>query len=247
MNEKEFLKPFRIFELEIKRLKRWYLASLYSYDITANSLDTSVPYLEENKFFYKDTYFLDQHPSHLKKKFEDRFTTFLEEMTLIRLISLLEIFLLDVLRTSFYHDKTCFYVNKERIDFSLSEFLSKDMESLEKKYIEDKISNLHRQGFKEVQKFYSQRFSIDFNNFNVNIEGEKHNLKYVNKIHDTRHLIVHSLGLTDDKFKRDYDCTYKKIKLDEEMVLLYLNIISNFVDFIKMQCLNKWFVTSLDR
>ncbi|WKL00528.1 hypothetical protein Q0F98_26320 [Paenibacillus amylolyticus] len=162
-------------------------------------------------------------------------------MTIIRIISILENFLMDVVKTCFYHDKTCFHEPKQTIEFQISEFLSKDMHELEEKFIDGKIGNLHCQGFNEVKKYFKKTFNIEFNNFNVSIESQSRNIKDIQKIHDTRHLLVHRLGRTDEKFKREYNYDKKRIVLSEEDVLIYLQIIDEFVGFLKTKFMEKWF------
>ncbi|WP_237982047.1 hypothetical protein [Bacillus thuringiensis] len=246
MNEKEFFKPFRKYELDYKRLIRWYLASLYSYNSTAKIIEQDIieqnlPLKKLNKIYYKESHLIENNPHTLKRKYKKAYVDFLEEMTLIRIISILENFLLDVIRTSFYHDKTCFYEPKKTIEFQVSEFLSKGMEELEESFIEEKIGNLHRQGFNEVKKYYKKIFNIDFNNFNTSIESINYSVKHIHKIHDTRHLIIHRLGRTDEKFNKEYNFTGKIITLSEEDVILYLQIIDDFVEFLKNKFAEKWF------
>lgn len=242
MNKKDFFKPFRKYDLDYKRLKRWYLASLYSYDSTAAMIDQNTPAKKRlNKIYYKGSHLIENTPYTLEKKYRKNYVDFLEEMTLIRIISILENFLLDVIRTSFYHDKTCFYEPKQTIEFQVSEFLSKDMKELEEKFIEGKVGNLHRQGFNEVKKYYKKTFNIDFNNYNTSIDSKHYNIKHIHKIHDTRHLLVHRLGRTDEKFNKEYNYTGKLIILSEEDVLIYLQIIDDFVEFLRIKFTEKWF------
>src|SRR5690625_1449432 len=200
MTEKEFYKPFRKYELDYKRLKRWYLASLYSYDFTAENIDSNVPREERrNRVYYKDEHLIEVNYFNLLKKYRKNYITFLEEMTLIRIISILENLLLDVIRSSFYYDKSSFFQPKQTIEFQVSEFLSKNMHELEEKFIEEIINNLHRQGFKEIQKFYYKTFKINFNDYNHLVDSQTYSIKSVYKIHDIRHLLVHRLGRTDEK------------------------------------------------
>jgi len=244
LNEKDFLKPFRKYDLDFQRLQRWYLASLFSYESTANILGQDMPRDRNStyKIHYKGAHLIEHHPLTLKKKYEKGYVKFLEEMTLIRVISILELLLLDVVRTAFYHDKTCFYAPKEIIEFQISEFLSNDMNELEEKFIEGKIGNLHRQGFNEVKKFYRKSFDINADHFNTSIDSVDYNIKDIHKIHDMRHLLVHRLGLTDEKFIRDYNYASKRIILEEEIILLYLQLINEFVSFLKNKFIEKWFL-----
>lgn len=243
MNEKDFFKPFRKYDLDYKRLKRWYLASLYSYDSTAKMIDQNMPDEEKfDKIYYKDSYLIEHTPYRLEQKYRKSYVAFLEEMTLIRIISILENFLVDVIRTCFYHDKTCFYEPKKTIELQVFEFLSKNMKELEEDFIERKVANLHRQGFNEVKKYYKKTFTVDFNNFNTSFESNNYNIKDIHKIHDIRHLLVHRLGRTDEKFKKEYNYTGKLIKMSEEDVLHYLQIIDDFVEFLKSEFAKKWFL-----
>ncbi|WP_174615784.1 hypothetical protein [Virgibacillus ihumii] len=243
MNEKEFFKPFRKYDLDYKRLKRWYLATLYSYDSTAEIINQNIPDKKKvNKIYYKDSHLIENTPFTLEKKYKKNYVNFLEEMTLIRVISILENFLVDVIKTSFYHDKTCFYEPKQTIEFQVSEFLSKDMKELEEKFIEGKVQNLHRQGFNDVKKYYKKTFNIDFNDFKTSIDSNNYNIKDINKLHDIRHLLVHRLGRTDEKFNKEYGYIGKLINLSEEDVLHYLQMINDFVEFLKNNFSKKWFL-----
>jgi len=243
MNEKEFFKPFRKYELDYKRLKRWYLASLYSYDSTAKIIEENMAGNGKRlqKIYYKESHLIEHSLITLEKKYRKNYVSFLEEMTLTRIISILENFLLDAVETAFYHDKTFFFEAKQTIEFQVSEFLSKNMWELEKKFIDDKIGNLHRQGFNEVRKYYKKTFNIDFQNFNTSIDSVNYNLKDVIKIHDMRHLIIHRLGRTDEKFRRDYNYNGKTLNLSEEDVIVYLQIIDDFVWFLKDKFQTKMF------
>lgn len=242
MEEKTFFKPFRKYDLDQKRLHRWYLASLYSYNETVESIDSiESEEIKKEKILYKDTHVIAHNLYEMKRKYRKNFVSFLEEMTIIRIISILENFLLDAIKIAFYHDKTCFYDPKQVVEFPVSEFLYKNMNQLEEKFIDGKISNLHRQGFNEVMKFYKKVFNIDFNSFNTTIDSQSYGIKQINKIHDIRHLFVHRLGKTDSKFKRDYDYNHPNIVLSEEEVLLNLQVVDNFVLFIKNKFTEKWF------
>jgi hypothetical protein len=247
MNEKEFFKPFRAYDLDYKRLKRWYLASLYSYEVTANHVDRFKTEPRKpgqpnpNIIYYKDEHLIGHHKRSLIGKFKRKYVDFLEEMTLIRIISILEDFLMSVVKTAFYYDKNCFHEPRQTIEFQISEFLSKDMSELEEKYIDGKVSNLHRQGFGEVRKFYKKTFDIDFNDFVTQYDSVDYRIKDLVKIHDIRHLLVHRLGKTDAKFQSDYKYTGKQIVLEEEEVILYLQIIDDFVNFLRGKFKDKWF------
>lgn len=78
MNEKDFFKPFRKYELDYKRLKRWYLASLYSYDITAKMIDETVPVKNRlDKIYYKESHLIENTPYTLEKKYKKKLCRFL--------------------------------------------------------------------------------------------------------------------------------------------------------------------------
>ena len=69
MNEKEFFKPFRKYELDYKRLKRWYLASLYSYDSNAKIIkeDMSGNGKRFNRIYYKESHMIESNLHNLEK------------------------------------------------------------------------------------------------------------------------------------------------------------------------------------
>jgi len=240
LKEKALFKPFRKYKLDYNRLKRWYLGSLYSYELAVSTLSEAVPKdkrLEE--IYYDEKHLIEVNHYNLIKKYNKGYVKFLEEMVVIRIISLLENTLLEIVEAIFYYDKTKFYIPKKVVEFQVSEFLSKNIEELHNKYVKDIIGNLHRQGFKEISKFFNKNFDINFNNYRTNIESQDYGIKYVYKIHDIRHLLVHRLGKTDEKFQTEYNYKGRRIEMTEKEVILYLEIINNFVLFIEGQ-IEKW-------
>lgn len=236
MNVHEFFKEYRNFSLNFDRLHRWYLGTLLSYDHSIDLLTQSLPTTPyREKIYFKEELYQKEHliqhdKRDLLKKFQKGYQQFLDEMVLIRLVTLLEVFLVDMVKTIFFYDKSLFY-EKGKYELNISEFLLKDKFSLETDYINKLTSKLGRSGFEEIEKLYLKKFNINFsyeNLYNYNYTGLK-------QLHDTRHLIIHKLGKTDDKYRNDYNYSKKKISLSTEKVFYYLELIASFTKYIKKE------------
>lgn len=246
MNEKEFFKNYRRFKNDYDRLYRWYLATLLSYDLSEKEIQEILRkkglhtdqyervkvYYQQEK--YDDLYLIQHDHLDLLKKYRKGYKVFLDEMVLIRLVTLLEVLTSDMIETCFYYDKRPF-LKKGKYEINIAEFLYKNKEQLEKEYIEETIKPVQRGGLNQLQKYYLQTFGIDYRIFKVSNESDTFTYKDIQKLHDTRHLIIHRLSKTDEKYRRDYNYSKKTIQLTEPQVLYYLELVLRFTDFLKEQ------------
>jgi len=248
MNEKDFFKHYRVFNLNYERLNRWYLATLVSYE---NSQEKLLPIIKKRrgkreKVFFKENDYGERHLiqhdlTDLNKKYGKGYAQFLDEMVLIRLVTLIEVYLVDMIESSFYYDKTKFF-KTGKYEINISEFLKKDKKLLEQDYINRITNKCGRAGFHEIGKFYTKTFKINFTEFNVaNPTDSSRNFNYTSlrQLHDTRHLIIHKMGKVDKKYQADYNYTKKKVNLSIDDIFFYFDLINHFANFIKDELQSK--------
>lgn len=222
------MKTFHEFQREIIRLRKLYNAGVDAFTYKRKNLyienksKTDLEYKvflgggEDNNFLIAET--MKEYQWQLK----DFFAKDLRAIFLIRVISALEVYLIDSIREIFVLRKDLFHKQNSIIDFTHSELLSsKSISSLWSKLINKECRNLQNQGFTEVRKYYKTNFGIGFENSEVSI-------KYLEKIHDIRHLLVHRLGKVDEIFKHKYNFTKAKISLTQEEFYQALNGVINF-------------------
>lgn len=246
MNNQEFFKGQRDFLLNYKRLYRWYLGTLIAYDYSKNQIK---PILEERnkqeKIFekkevyfekekYGETHLVYNDLGHLYNKYKKGHKDFLDEMVLIRLVSLLEVYLVRMIETCFFYNKNLF-LEKGKYEINISELLLKNKETLEQEYLNSILDKSGRLGFVEIEKVYKNKFSINFKEFNT----KNYNYKHLKKLHDTRHLIIHKLGRVDEKYISDYGYTAKKIKLTIEEIFVYFELVNEFNIFLEKKFKDK--------
>ncbi|NQT10330.1 MAG: hypothetical protein HQ573_04070 [Desulfobacteraceae bacterium] len=215
------MKAYSIAKTEISALKGLYNSSLYSF----SQVEEFLRYKAYCKNYRPDGC-IDKdlnvvHPIHYKLKalFRNRLRQQLRELIFIRIVSVLETYLVDTLRDIFVITKRPFRDQTSQIGFTKAELLSAPSIS----YIFSKIINkecrrLTSGGFIEIIKYYRSRFDIDL----TSIPPGK---SIMNEYHERRHLLVHRLGKPDSLYRRVYGFKSKKLSVDED----YLN--KSFDDF----------------
>lgn len=242
MNEHDFFKSYRRFNNDYERLERWYLATLVSYEHSVHEVNKIMDskknegrgrekvYFKEKK--YGDLYLIQHDHSDMLKKYKKGYKTFLEEMVLIRLVSLLEVLLSEMIESCFFYNKSLFFA-KGKYEINISEFLYKDKQELEKEYINKLVNKYSRGGLVELKKFYENNLNVKLSSF-YKIEQEiTYTYKEIEKLHDTRHLIIHQLGKTDQQYRDKYNYSKKTIQLTVEEIFYYIKLVELFTKFLK--------------
>ena len=130
--------------------------------------------------------------------------TLLQQLIITRLISALEVSLIDNIMGVFMINKAPF-LNQAKFDITESELLmTKNIEEIQAKIINKLCRNIQSQGIREIVSFYKKCFSINLESFNIEECGKIYNFNYIIMLHDMRHLIVHNLEKIDKKFKLKY-------------------------------------------
>jgi hypothetical protein len=134
------------------------------------------------------------------------------ETILIRLISALEVYLIDIVRESFLYIPDVFLSNNKKANFTDSDIIrSVDIITLQESIVNKKLREIHNSGFDSIMLLLIKRLKLE----------EKMivpSLSVMKKYHDIRHLLVHTLGATDYQFRHQYNTDVEKIFIDHDFL-----------------------------
>ena len=227
------MNTYNKFIKEITDINKWYKSTEIAYkvaieefkkqikrdDIDQSLIDLALGENDSNikALLFKYSF---EHPKHCR------------ELTLIRMISILEVYLIDTIKEIFIQNKEQFLKNG-RYELEVRNLLTcTDITLLQERFIDSICRKLHNGGLKELKKFYYDYFKVDFNKFQYKTNGTNTNIKDLEKYHDMRHLIIHRLGIVDDNFRHKYNVKINNIQLSDENMDIIFNSIIRFVSYI---------------
>lgn len=226
------MKTYNQFKLELSRLRRLYFAAVFSFKQTSSVISTKLRnkgiggsselYFEGRE---DEKYVISKSIFELRGRLKVQLPKYLRELIFIRVISALEVFLIDSIKEIFLLTKEPFKCNSP-ISMSQGELLSVgSLSEILSKIINKECRNLHSGGFKEISKYYWRTFAIDFNNYppgNSQLE----------EYHERRHLIVHQIGKTDKGYRNKYGIKNKRITVEENYLLDCFEDLSSFASCV---------------
>lgn len=163
----------------------------------------------------------------LKASKNSRMRNSFRELLFVRLVSVLEAYLVDTVRDIFVKTKKPFLNPPVQAGFTQAELLSAEsMSHIYSRIINRECRRLTSGGYEEIAKYYANRLEI----FLDSLPPGKHTMV---EYHDRRHLLIHRLGKPDEKYLRDHKFSGKRLSVDED----YLS--GAFADF-------KAFIRSVD-
>lgn len=223
------LKAFSNCYKELEALKKFHVSTHYAFSNTEN-LEGNENQSSES-LIIQNTQSIVERPITFGLKGKHAFSRqrALNEVVYVRLISILEVYLTDSLLDIFAKTKTPFK-SKNEIKISQSELLSISQEDLFDRVISKECRKLSSGGFDAFVKYYKNNFHIDVS---IMFPGVRKMQEY----HDKRHLLVHRLGVTDEKYRRKYSTEELKIKIDNEYLDQAFADIYSFVKEINRKIL----------
>lgn len=228
------------FRRELRRLVTLYNAVVHAFERAEKDLKKKV-YNTDEEYDPKTTVYLDQIESdlylisgnsyELLNCYKNRFRRYIREVLIIRIVSTLEVFLIETLREIFLSRKDLFQ-NGKVIDFTYNELLSNTkITQVWSKILNKECRNLQNQGFLEFKKYYLKNMGIDFNRYPGGIS-------FLEQIHDIRHLLVHQLGKIDRQYAHKYNESAKQIRINETDFREYIGSICSFAEYIAAESAN---------
>lgn len=214
------MKAYSQFLHEINKLTAFYKATLYSFDQTDEVLIT----WRRNKKEFSDLGLVLKQPRYykIKKKSKNENIRNLNEIVFVRLVSALEVYLVDLIRDIFIETKEPFKKQDIIVNFNQAELLSiKSPADIFNKIINKETRKLTSGGFNDIIKYYKKHFDIELSSFTP---GKTKMEEY----HERRHLLVHRLGKTDQQYRSKYNTKSQSITVEETYLT---DCIQDFKDF----------------
>jgi len=226
------MKTCNQFYSELSRLRRLYFTAVYSAmetrliiskKLRSGEVDGSAPLYfggrEDEEHFISNTIF------ELGGRLKGQFLRYFRELVFVRMISALEVFLVDNVKEVFLITKVPFKRNI-MLDMTQGELLSTESVSqIWSKIINKESRNLHSRGFNEIAKYYLRTFGMQFNNYHPGIVQ-------LEEYHERRHLLIHQMGRTDQKYRDKHGTKNKKITVDEDYLLECLQSLLTFASAV---------------
>lgn len=151
---------------------------------------------------------------HLKAILRSRLSRELRSVLYVRVISALEVYLIDSIKFAF--TKNPFLLASQKfLEIPHSRLIAaRTLTEIQWEIALKETRRLHSAGFIEVVKFYSSQLKINLSDTGIN-------LAYLERAHDLRHLLVHKLGQTDEYFRDKHGVKQAKVFVtDEDMTAL---------------------------
>lgn len=224
------MNAYQIFKKELNEAQSFYRSCLFAFslpELIENNIDkikTVVPEIEE---------FMAQKPSYqeLTGNAGSKLEYFLRELIHIRIISALEVYLVDNIKYISLHSKQPFKSNA-KVEITTQELLSyKSTSAIFEKIINKECRQLSGSGYKKICKFYKDKLNIDIAN---TAPGYSIMMEY----HDRRHLLVHRLGRTDAFYKGKYNTIKKGVTIKASYLKSALTNVDQYVEKINELTIN---------
>ncbi len=202
--------PYYILCKQLEELNGYYKSSLFAF----NQVQVIQNNFKEIKASISpdtaDLIFKKPKVDHISRK---RWRThdplvFLRELIHVRIMSILEVYLIENIKFIFLHNKHPFKSDTV-IKITNRELLSyKTTTELYEKIINHESRQLSSGGFEKIVQFYTNKLRID-------IASIYPGRNVIEEYYDRRHLLVHRLGNTDHQFRSKYNTPKKGITIEE--------------------------------
>lgn len=229
------LKSFTQISTELRRLRILALASRFAFETTktvvrarihSGTIDPKQPVTikSDSKVIVSDTHY------HLLNKLQFQIPRYVRETVFVRIISTLEVFLVDVIRDIFLHRTDLFYSQNRSINLTYGEILScDDISRIRNKVLSIELRQLHSKGLREIAKYYEGTLGLRFSEITSHLD-------VLWEMIDRRHLLVHRLGRADEAYRHKYNYRGKgALSADDTYLKEALDLIEQFSAALKVQ------------
>ncbi|WP_437567919.1 hypothetical protein [Sorangium sp. So ce542] len=216
------------FRAQLTAIDRLYRATIYSYartiEAAAHQDESAASSSDLDPLFAGVPLSL-----HLaRRRFEGRYPEHLREALLVRAVSIFETFIVDTIREAFTTRRDLFYSN-DKVEFASGFVLRQNsLAGIFTQIINRDIRELTSGGLRKMIKYLKTRLNID-------IATGPHGPSSLYEIVDRRHLLVHRLGETDDKYRHDYLIEARRITVGRTYFKNSLSILRDTASFIDEQ------------
>jgi hypothetical protein len=221
------LASFRQAELELRRLRALWLSLRYGFEMASALTRERVKGRKDvgiSPLTLADgTKVADSHYEFINHN-KSQMPRYAREVIFVRLISTLEVFLVDLVRDLFLHNTALFHDHKKILEISHAELLgTNDLTHLRNRVINGELRQLHSKGIRETAQYYDARLGLGFASLGID-------LKTMWEMVDRRHLLVHRLGRADESYRKGYGYDKKgALTVSADYLQQALDLIGEFI------------------
>lgn len=222
MTEKP-LRAFKNFELELKSLSSFLIVSNpYLKELSTKEIWSEEPIKSEKERIKGVLNFEPVTNEFIIRSFEHNIPFLGRELIYIRIISALELFLVQSVRDIFKQTTIPFRNNNKRVELNYSQVLNlSSIREMRNELLNKETRPLSSAGYEDVVKYYKKQLEIDISSIGPGLQKMKY-------YHQIRHLLVHRLGKADKKFKTQYGFTKTFIQINEDLLIELFNDVYNY-------------------
>jgi hypothetical protein len=226
------------FSTEVQSLEEFYVGVLFACDQALERSKDKIDagHIGENEIFRRPLhkeYKQDEVASgilDLRRKLKIEHPSRIREMVLVNLVSLLEVYLTDIVREVLLLRKDLLQKEEIGINMPSNQILIFDnISDLHSHLVNQKCRHLQNAGFLKIDSFFKKSLEIKFNEFS--------RLKLLKEMHDKRHLLIHGLGEIDQKYRKDYKTGEHKIHISKKQLLDYFEATKTFASYVNSKVL----------
>ncbi len=214
------------FFAELSNLKQLYFISIKGQQLLGKHIN-SMPINERHNDIFPDQYSPAMNTpdyTEVKSFIRKNFGFYLRETIFVRIISAIEVLLIDSATTIFISDKKT--LRGKKIDLSLDLLTTyNDINQLWAKIIKDETRNLNGRKLSDIVDYYSSKFNINLREYS--------SLNIIEEMFERRHLLVHTLGQTDEIYRKKYSFDHSLITVDENYLLNCFDIVGFFYEYLR--------------
>jgi hypothetical protein len=212
------LRAFKYFELELKSLSSFLIIiNPYLEELNVLNLWEQERFKAEKLRLASKLSFEPVTNEFIVRSFEQNIPFLSRELLYIRIISDLEIFLVQSVRDVFKQTTKPFRSNEKKIELNHSQILElTTVRELRNAILHKETRPLSSAGYEDVVKYYKQQLGIDISSLSPGLQKMKY-------YHQVRHILVHRLGKVDKYFKKQYGFTKTYFQIDEELLISLFN------------------------
>ncbi|WP_064196772.1 MULTISPECIES: hypothetical protein [Emticicia] len=223
-------RAFKYFEIELKSLVSFLIVTNpYVKDLSSSNFWEQENLKTEKSRIQSKLTFEPVTKEFIVRSFDQNIPFLSRELIYIRIISALEIFLVQSVRDIFKQTTKPFLNNKKIIDLNYSQILElTTVRELRNILLQKETRPLSSAGYEDVVKYYKQQLGIDISSLGPGINKMSY-------YHQIRHILVHRLGKADKYFKKKYSFTKTYIQIDEELLINLFNDVYNYANQVSQK------------
>lgn len=195
----EGFQTYNQFKKNVKSIHQLYDLSYHLLVVEKKRLKKEIHKISKGskKTFLTSIGEVDHDIPSLYNRLNKKYPSQIRRLYLINLVTVLEVYLTDVIREIFYRDVSPFKTDKT-ITYQKNYLLNThSIIEVKENIIEKEIRQLTSGGLNFIVKYYKQNFDVELNNLGISFRA-------IEEIHIRRHISVHKNGSVDSAYAKKY-------------------------------------------